>query len=146
MPVETELGVLKSVVNKLDSSLEKISEVSNSIGRLLAVHDERIGQLERSSEKKSDDIKELHSRISTQTREIVDKIVALEKNIEDRIKDNTKIVNEQHKEAQEEAQVNLTSLNTRLSSLENWRWYVLGAVAVVAYLIGNLSDIAKYIK
>ena len=146
MPVETELGVLKSVVNKLDSSLEKISEVSNSIGRLLAVHDERIGQLEKSSEKKSDDIKELHSRITTQTREIVEKIVALEKNIEEKIKDTTKHSNEQHKEIQEEIQENLDNLTTRLNALENWRWYVLGAVAVIGYLLGNLSDIVKYIK
>ena len=64
MGLEVELEVLKTVVSKLDTSLEKISEVSNSIGRLLAVHDERIDQLEKSSDKRTDEIKELASYLS----------------------------------------------------------------------------------
>lgn len=146
MAVETELEVLKSVVNKLDSSLEKISEVSNSIGRLLAVHDERIDQLEKVSEKRSDDVKELHSRITTQTREIVEKIAALEKNIEDKIKDSDKIAKDAHKNIETGVQTEITKLDTRIATLEKWRWYVLGAAAVIVFIAGNLSDILKYIK
>jgi len=70
MAVESEIEVLKSVVNKLDSSLEKISEVSNSIGKLLAVHDQRIINLEKDVDAREDDVKELHSRITVQTKEI----------------------------------------------------------------------------
>lgn len=146
MAVETELEVLKSVVNKLDSSLEKISEVSNSIGKLLAVHDERIDQLEKISEKRSDDVKELHSRITTQTREIVEKIAALEKNIEDRIKDSDKITKDAHKEIESGVQIEITKLDTRIEMLEKWRWYVLGSAAVIVFIAGNLSDILKYVK
>lgn len=73
MAVEVELEVLKGVVHKLDSSLEKISEVSNSIGKLLAVHNERIGQLEKTSERRINDLEKLEMRLSSQTKEIVEK-------------------------------------------------------------------------
>lgn len=146
MAVETELEVLKSVVNKLDSSLEKISEVSNNISRLLAVHHERLDQLERNVDKRDDDIKELHSRITTQTREIVDKISMLERNIEDRMKEGARAAKEQHQEIQKEIQADIIKLDDRLGIIERWRWYILGAAGAVGYLIGNLTDIVKFLK
>ena len=142
MALEVELEVLKTVVTKLDSSLEKISEVSNSIGRLLAVHDERIDQLEKSDDKRADDIKEIHSRITTQTREIVDKISALEKNMEERMRDGAKAAKEQHQDIQND----ITKLDDRIGVVERWRWYLMGAAATVGFIIGNISDIAKYLK
>ena len=146
MALEVELEVLKTVVTKLDSSLEKISEVSNSIGRLLAVHDERIDQLEKSDDKRADDIKEIHSRITTQTREIVDKISALEKNMEERMRDGAKAAKEQHQDIQKEIQNDITKLDDRIGVVERWRWYLMGAAATVGFIIGNISDIAKYLK
>lgn len=145
MAIEFELEVLKSVVNKLDTSLDKISDVSNNIGKLLAVHDERIGQLERVSEKRVDDIKEIHSRISTQTREIVEKISALETSLENRMAEGAKNSAAQHREIQKEIKADVAKLDTRLGVLENWRWYILGGVAVIGYILGNLTDIAKFL-
>lgn len=145
MAVETELEVLKSVVNKLDSSLEKISEVSNSIGRLLAVHDERIDQLEKVVDKRDQDIRDIHSRITTQTKEIVDKITSLEKNIEERMRSNAIISQEQHFEIKKEIQADVSKLDTRLAEIERWRWYLMGAAVAVGYLSSH-ADILKFLK
>lgn len=146
MAIESEIEVLKSVVNKLDSSLEKISEVSNSIGRLLAVHDERINQLEKVSDQRSDDIKELHSRITTHTREISDKIDELDSLLEARMIKGAENAKQQHAEIQKEIRKDITKIDDRLMIVERWRWYVLGAVAVIGYLIGNISDVVKFLK
>lgn len=145
MAVETELEVLKSVVNKLDSSLEKISEVSNSIGRLLAVHDERIDQLERVVDKRDEDIKDIHSRITTQTREIVDKITALEKNIEERMRESSDASRTQHQEIKKDIQSDVNKLDARLVIIERWRWYIMGAAVAVGYLSGH-ADLLKFLK
>ena len=144
MAIEIELGVLKNVVSKLDSSLEKISEVSNSIGKLLAVHDERIVQLEKISDSRDLDIKDVRQQITTQTREIVEKISALERNIEDRIQETNKISKEQHKEIQDEIQQDVEKLDDRLGILERWRWYLMGCAAAVGYLSGS-ADIMSII-
>lgn len=146
MAVEVELEVLKGVVHKLDSSLEKISEVSNSIGKLLAVHNERIGQLEKTSERRINDLEKLEMRLSSQTKEIVEKIEKLEKTIETEIKDTTKELREQHNQIQEDLQNEIKLINTRLNVLETWRWYVVGAATAVGFLIGNFSDILKFLK
>lgn len=146
MAIESEIEVLKSVVNKLDSSLEKISEVSNNIGRLLAVHNERLDQLEKNADQRTDDIKELHSRITTTTREILEKISALEKNMEERMRANGVAAKEQHLEIQKEIQADVNKLDERLGTVERWRWYIIGGAVTIGYLIGNLADIVKFLK
>lgn len=143
MAIDTEVEVLKSVVQKLDVSLDKISQVSNDIGRLLAVHDERINQLERTADRRSDDVKELHSRITTQTREIMEKLEELESGLDKKMKDNAENSAKQHKEIQDGIRVDLKDIDSRIATLERWRWYIIGAAATIGYLIGNITDIVK---
>lgn len=138
MALEVEIEVLKSVVNKLDSSLEKISEVSNSIGKLLAVHDERLNTLEKVSDKRADEIDELHSRITTQTREIMDKLESMEVRIEERMKLSAIAATTQHNEIKQEIQEDIKKLEDRISTLEQWKWYLVGAAGVIGYIIHTL--------
>lgn len=143
MAVEVELEVLKSVVNKLDSSLEKISEVSNSIARLLAVHNERLDTLEKTGDKRENEIRDLHSRITTQTREILEKLEAVEKKIEQRMKENSDASSAAHKSIQNEINQDLKYLDKRMKVQENWRWYILGITAVVMFLLSSGASILK---
>ena len=143
MAVEVELEVLKSVVNKLDSSLEKISEVSNSIAKLLAVHDERLDSLEKTGDKRESEIRDLHSRITTQTREIVDKLESVEKKIESRMKENSEASTVAHNKIREEIKTELSSLDARMKLQENWRWYIIGVSAAIAFIISN-SSVLKF--
>ena len=146
MAHESEIEVLKSVVAKLDSSLEKISEAANNIGRLLAVHNERLVQLEKNSDQRSDDIKELNQRITHQTKEIIEKIACLEKTMEDRLHVNSSELKKHSQDIQKEIQSDLATFDDRIGILERWRWYIIGGAAAIGYLIGNLADIVKFIK
>jgi len=143
MALETELEVLKSVVGKLDSSLEKISEVSNSIGKLLAVHDERLNSLEKVSDKRDREIDELHSRITTQTREILEKLESMEKRIEERMKHAAVVSTQQHNDIKNEIQGDMKEMEDRIRTLEKWKWYIMGAGAAIGYALSNLIPLIK---
>ena len=73
--LKRDVSEMKLIYSRLDKAIEKISDVSNSINRMLAVHEEKISQQEevqiRSEQEINNDIKELHSRISTNTRELM---------------------------------------------------------------------------
>lgn len=157
MALETEVEVLKSVVSKLDQSLEKISQVSDDIGKLLAVHDAKINQLVKESDIRTDDVKEINARISTQTKEILTKIDEMELGIEIKMAENSVASREHHKEIQAEIKNDLAimersnkesfeTLEGRIVVLENWRWYVLGGAAALAFLLSNVSNILKVIS
>jgi hypothetical protein len=146
MAAQIEVEVLKSVVNKLDSSLDKITEVSNNIGKLLAVHDERLGSLEKISDKRGDEVKELHSRITTQTREIFEKLEAMEDRIERRISESGVTTSAQHDRINAEIKQEIKKINDRINILESWRWYILGAAAVAGWILSKYGDLTPLIK
>lgn len=151
MPVETEVALLKKEVEsmqglytRLDTAIEKMSEVSGSINQMLAVHEERLDQIETigsqvrqeiNTERKQvdNDVKELHSRITTQGREL-----------QKEMSDETDKVLESIKDLKEHVVKSNERLEGRISALEKWRWIIFGAIIVVAAVspeIGGVGNI-----
>jgi chromosome segregation ATPase len=141
MSVDSQVKVLENVVERLDTSIEKLTEVSNSIGRLLAVHDERINTLEKVHSRQEDDIRDLHSRITSISKDICSKLDEVEHSLENKMKDYSDTSEKMHKELKSELQSKLYQLDKRINLLENWRWIILGGAAVVAFIGNKLIDL-----
>jgi DNA repair exonuclease SbcCD ATPase subunit len=92
------------------------------------------------------DIKEIHSRITTSNREIVDKIDDFQTRIEHKMQANAQISQDQHAEIKKDVVADLEKMNARVSALEQWKWYVIGGAAVLGFLLGHINEIAKYLK
>ena len=122
--LKKEVSDMKMIYSRLDKAIEKISDVSNSINRMLAVHEEKISQQEeaqiRSEQDTNNDIKELHSRISTNTRELMN------------------LMSEQHKEQTDKMTKLEIELQGRVGVLEKWRWIIIGGSIVVGFLIQKM--------
>lgn len=143
MDLDLEVGIMKSVVSKIDQSIEKISQVSNDIGRLLAVHNERIIQLERMGDLRKEETKELQERISVQTREIVDKIELVQTRLEHKLNTQAAASHEGHKSIQSDINTAISKVEDRVSSLENWKWWVIGAAASFGFGLGVITSVLK---
>ena len=118
--LKREVKGMKIIHGRLDTAIEKITEVSNCINRMLAVHEERLSQQEESQHRAEQeftaDIKELHSRITSNTKEIM----------------TTASV--QHKEHTEAIQRLRDDLQNRVGVLEKWRWLIIGGSIVVGFI------------
>jgi chromosome segregation ATPase len=75
--VELEVGLLKKDVElidrlcaKLSESIEKTSEVSANLAKMITLHEQKHNQHEKVESELKEDIKDLHSRITTINREI----------------------------------------------------------------------------
>ena len=143
MTVETQVKVLESVVSKIDTSIEKLTEVSNSIGKLLAVHDERLNTLSTSHSRTEDDIREIYNRVNSISKEILDKIDNMENVLEAKMQAQAENSRAQHQAIQEGIETKLTGLLDRIQTLENWRWWVIGASAAVGYMINVVLKITN---
>ena len=122
--LKKEVSDMKMIYSRLDKAIEKISDVSNSINRMLAVHEEKISQQEeaqiRTEQEINNDIKELHSRISTNNRELMN------------------LMSEQHKD-QTDKMTNLEiELHGRVGVLEKWRWIIIGGSIVVGFILQKM--------
>jgi hypothetical protein len=81
------------------------------------------------------DIKELHSRITTGNREITD-------HIDNKIDELAKSDEEQHIAMSKK----MDTINERVDILERWRWMIVGGAIVCGYLIGHIDFLSKFIK
>lgn len=102
---------------------------------------ERVAKLEAQVEAIKDDvaevkgdIKEIHSRITTGNREIMDKL-------DEKIDNLAKSDAEQHKSLKS----TMDEVKNRVDVLEKWRWMIVGGAIVVGYLIGHLDFFSKFI-
>lgn len=90
-----------------------------------------------------EDIKELHSRITTGNREILDKIDAMDRRIEVKMTANGEAAKLQHAAIQKEIKDDVEKISNRVDILEKWRWMIVGAAIVCGYLMAHIDVINK---
>lgn len=126
----------------VENQIDFLKDIASDLKQILAVHDEKINQhekkqddifelIEKRRQEMQDDIKELHSRITTVQRELGSEINATEsrimKGIED-LKTELKVDQQYHNQKQK-------SLDDRISALERWRYMLVGAGIVGGYIL-----------
>ena len=138
--LETEVQLLKrdiedikSIHTRLDVAIDKLTDVSNSIHRMLAVHEEKLArqeeasyELEKQIEKRRTEllskIDELHSRVTTNTKEIMITAAA------------------QHESQNKEIQKIREELTSRVGVLERWRYVLIGGAIVAGFLLHKFVE------
>ena len=135
--LKTEIALLKKdaktgelIHQRLEIAIDKLSEIVISCKQMLAQQEQKLQKAEQTDDdifitlesrrKEWDtDLKELHSRITTNTRELRDNQYHLE----------TKLLNE--------IRLVRTQLSERVGVLEKWRWLIIGGSIIVGLLISN---------
>ena len=124
--LKKELEDQKRIHDRLDVAIEKLTDVSNSIHRMLAVHEEKLTRQEEALESRrveiSSQISELHSRVTTNTKEIM---VSATK---------------QHDNQNKEIQKIREDLNKRIGVLEKWRHVLVGCSIVAGFILHKFMD------
>jgi chromosome segregation ATPase len=138
MAIDAQVQVLESVVSRLDTNIEKLTDLSNNISKLLAVHDSRLVSLEKIHDRTDDDIKDIHSRITTISREICDKIDQVEAAIDQRLTESAAASAKGHAEIKADIETKINVLAARVGVLETWRWLVIGGATVIGYLADKI--------
>lgn len=114
---------------------------------------ERIAKLEAQVEAMKDDVKEmrvdikdLHSRVTTQTREIVEKMDDMQTRLEHRMNAQAEISKQQHESIQNEIRKDVKIISDRVDVLERWRWMIVGGAIVLGYALGHIDVLTKFVK
>jgi DNA repair exonuclease SbcCD ATPase subunit len=124
--LKKELEDQKKIHDRLDIAIEKLTDVSNSIHRMLAVHEEKLTRQEEALESRrieiSSQISELHSRVTTNTKEIM------------------LSATKQHDNQNKQIQKIREDLNKRIGVLEKWRHVLIGCSIVAGFILHKFMD------
>ena len=135
MATEADIKALERIVEKLDTSIEKLAEVNNNIGKLLAVHEERMNNMEKDTDRNVEDIRDIHDKINDFQRDLLKRMDTLDDNIDKKLKEQAKNATQQHNDIQKGVEAKIDRLSERLRMLEQWKWFVVGGAVVCGYLI-----------
>ena len=140
--LDTEVRLLKKEVqdqakihDRLDVAIEKLTDVSNSIHRMLAVHEEKIARQEEATAaadakleirriELTAKIDDLHSRITTNTKEIMTAAA------------------QQHADQNKEIQKIKDELAARVGVLEKWRHVLIGCSIVAGFILHKFVNLS----
>jgi len=118
-------GVKKDVENvnnlnsRLDTAIEKLTDVSTSIKSMLAVHETKIQRQEQIDDIIFDKLKERAGEIDTVHRELSKEIQQVEKRILIEVK-----------------QIKL-DLGARVGIIEKYRWLIMGGAIVIGWVLST---------
>ena len=79
--LEERLENFETLVNRLDSAIEKIAEVNNNVSRMLAVHEERISKQEEIDEVLFDKIDKLRDKMDLDHDSVNKRLSLLERKL-----------------------------------------------------------------
>ena len=135
--LETKVEILrrdldnqKRIYDRLDIAIEKLTDVSNSIHRMLAVHEEKIARQEEKmiqteierdirGTELSKRIDELHIRVADTVKEIIDQH------------------QEHHKDLNKRIEHISDSITSRVGVLEKWRHIIIGGAIVIGFILNK---------
>ena len=130
-----DMAVVGALVDRLDTTIDKLTDISNSVSSLLAVHETKLTAQEIISKQLSDlvearrvetddKVQLLHERISSGERELKASIDELYDELMKEIKEMRAESTTQH-----------TTLSDRITAMEKWMWTVVGGAIVVGGII-----------
>jgi chromosome segregation ATPase len=114
--LEERINVYEQMMERIDTAIQKIGETSQNISQMLAVHNEKIEQCNRT-----------------------DNIIV--KMIED-IKESSK---QQHEAISRELGERIEKVEEKVEGISKFRWQVLGGLAVIAIIIKFAPPVLSFL-
>ena len=127
--VKKDIEQVNNLNGRLDTAIEKLTDVSTSIKSMLAVHEEKIARQEQIDEVIFDKLKERAGEIDLVHRELSKEIQQVEKKLLLEIR-----------------QMKL-DIGGRVGILEKYKWLIMGGAIVVGWFIAlNGHEILEMMK
>ena len=114
-----DIESVNSINNRLDTAIDKLTDVSTSIKSMLAVHEEKIQQQEKLDEIIFNKLKDREDEIDSVYRDLQREINLIEKRLINEIKSLR------------------NDVGPRIGVLEKWRWLIIGGSIVLGWVLSK---------
>jgi hypothetical protein len=140
--LKKDVAVITNLCEKFDKTIDKMQEIAFSLSRMVSLLEQRIESqeivtkevqsvLEMRRVEHNNDIKELHSRITTVNRDLSEKMADTENKILHEIQS-----------LREELKNEKVTFGDRLMNIEMWKYTMVGALMVFSWIAAKI-DIFK---
>lgn len=133
--LQQDMAQVGTLVDRLDVTIEKLTEVSTRVSELLAVQGTRLKNQEKVSEQLQDLVEKRRVETETNIKDVYIRVEKVEKDLYDEIEASQEKVLKEIKEMRAESTVQHNELKGKVNRLEKWMWTCIGGIAVLTLLI-----------
>lgn len=143
--MERDIANNRALIEKLTEGIEKIQEMNMNLVKMLALHDQKHEIHEKIEEGLDEDVKELHSRISTESRITQEKIDSMESALFKRLESihkellahivmRTSPTSSSTPPVKDDAEVSKT-----LTELNRWKYILMGIIFALGWVLAKIN-------
>ena len=130
-----DMAVVNTLVGRLDTTIDKLTDISSSVSNLLAVHETKLTSQEIISKQLSDLVEARRVETDDKVQLLHERISSGERELKESIYDQYDELMKEIKEMRAESTVQHNTLSDRITTMEKWMWTVLGGSAIVGGII-----------
>ena len=133
--LQQDMAKVGLLVDRLDTTIDKLADISNNVSNLLAVHETKLSAQEIISKQTVDLVEKRRIETDDKLQTIHARISSGEKELADKIDTQYDEIMRELKEMRIESTTQHNKLSGRITTMEKWMWTVIGGSAVVGGLI-----------
>lgn len=133
--LQQDMAQVGTLVERLDVTIEKLTEVSSRVSELLAVQGTRLENQEKVSEQIQTLIEKRRVETDSNIKDVYIRVERVEKDLYDEIEASQEKVLREIKEMRAESTTQHNELKGKVNRLEKWMWTCIGAVVVISFVI-----------
>lgn len=124
----------EKLCDKLSESIEKMQEVNANLVKLISLHEQKHQIHTQTEIELKEDVKDLHSRITTVNRDLQERMDQMELHIERKID----VLREDLREKVEEKKEDKNLIGS-IKEIDKYKWMILGAATGFGWVISNVN-------
>jgi hypothetical protein len=121
--------------DRLEDAIERLTEISSDLNKMIAVHDQRINHNEKI-------VSSLENVVERRREESDSKL----KDVYETIRNEDKNIIIELNKMREEQKSQHAEISKKMSAMEKIIWVYMGGFSVIMFLISNIDLITKFIK
>ena len=141
--LQKDMAQVGTLVDRLDVTIEKLTEVSSTVSQLLAVQGNRLDFQEKIQERLEKVVEERRQETDKNIKDVYIRIEKVEKDLQEDMDDSYSKIVEKIEELNNNGTQQHQILNDRMTRMEKWMWMLIGGGIVVGTLFDKI-DITKF--
>jgi DNA anti-recombination protein RmuC len=130
--LQKDLQMTDKLWQKVSESIEKIQEINSNLVKMISLHEQKHEQHDIAERDLKEDVKEIHSRITTVNRELTDRMNEVETHLAKKIDDlKAELIDQNLKKEVEESK--------SFKEFDKYKWMLVGAALGFGWVIGNVN-------
>ena len=137
--LQQDMAKVGTLVDRLDTTIDKLTEVSTALSQLIAVHESKLSAQEVISKQTTDLVEKRRIEMEDKLQFLHARISSGEKELGTKIEDQYDELMVEIKEMRAESVSQHNALSDRITSMEKWHWIVVGGAVVVGTFISQVN-------